>query len=255
MSTRPPTIAVQAQVSDALSDRLQERRRAKRRLRLRAVAIVVAVVLAIAGAGYLFLWSSVFALRTSDITVTGATSYAPQEQIVAVAATDQGVPLLRVDTADLVQRVESLTGVRRAEVHRVFPTGIEIAVIAREPVALVKDSGEFLTLDTDGVELARSGVATEGLPVVRVPVDDDQTSAALEAVLTVLSALPDDIRQQTVAASAGTAHEVEITLESGAQVVWGSASDSELKASTLQVLLQVDAQVYDVSAPLNPITR
>jgi cell division protein FtsQ len=47
---------------------------------------------------------------------------------------------------------------------------------------------------------------------------------------------------------------VRLELLDGAQVVWGSASDNELKAAVLATLLQVGASTYDVSTPETPIT-
>ncbi|MFV0254395.1 MAG: cell division protein FtsQ/DivIB [Beutenbergiaceae bacterium] len=270
MSARPPTFppsstmvaepdqnpaADAATVTDALSDRLAERRRARRRLRIRALVFVLCGVLLIAGGGYLALASPVLALRASDVSVTGDSEFATAEQIAAVVAPAEGTPLLRIDTGALAQQISELNGVRQATVVRAFPHGLEITVQARVPVASVRQGGGYLTLDSDGVELARTTEPAAGVPLVRVPIGSEATSAALEAVLQVLAAMPPELLAQVTQASATSAHEVEFTLASGAEVIWGSAEQSELKASVLSTLLQVPAQVYDVSAPLSPITR
>ena len=52
---------------------------------------------------------------------------------------------------------------------------------------------------------------------------------------------------------------VHLVLADGAQVEWGSADDTALKARVLQTLraapASAGAAVYDVSAPTMPITR
>ena len=146
-------------------------------------------------------------------------------------------------------------GVLDVTVQREFPHGLHITIEPRVPVASVKEDGEFVLLDRDGVELSRTAERPDGVPLVSVPVGSADTAAALQAVLDVMAALPSDILAQVADASARTAFEVEFELDSGARVVWGSAEENALKSEVLAALLPVPAQVYDVSAPLSPITR
>ncbi|HLV56638.1 MAG TPA: FtsQ-type POTRA domain-containing protein [Actinotalea caeni] len=242
-------------VSDGLTERLEERRRARRRLRLRAVAMVVAGVLVLAGVGWVALASSLLALRLDDVEVVGTDDIARSEDVLAVVAPHEGEPLLRLDAPRLRDELEAVAGVGEATVRRVLPHGLEITVVPRVPVATVAAEDGYVLLDAEGVELAVTQEPHEGVPVVDVPVGSDTTAEALEAVLTAMAALGESLLQRVVSVSAPTAYEVELVLDSGARVVWGSAEDSELKAAVLERLLQVPAEVYDVSAPLNPITR
>lgn len=250
-----PKVQPGVRVTDALSDRLAERRRARRRLRLRALVIVVACALLIAGAGYVALASSVLALRADEVRVQGANEIAPADQVLEVVAPLAGVPLLRLDTAALRQELLGIVGVRDVSIARDFPNGLTVTVQPRVPVATVREEGQYVLLDGDGVELARGDQPADGVPQVRVPVGSEETAAALTAVLDVMAALPADILDQVLDASATSAHEIEFTLTSGATVVWGSAIDNALKARVLDTLLQLEANVYDVSAPLSPTTR
>lgn len=238
-----------------LTDRLAERQRARRRLRLRAIAAVAAVVLLIAGAGYVLLASPWLALRTDAIEVTGTDAIATTEEVLAVVTPVQGQPLLRIDTAGLREQLLEIVGVRDATVERAFPNGLVITIEPRVPVATVAQDGGYVLLDSDGVALTTTEAPAEGVPLVEVPVGTDDTAASLEAVLTVMAALPPGILEQVASASATTAHEVEFVLDSGARVVWGSAEENDLKAVVLERLLAVVAEIYDVSAPLSPITR
>lgn len=243
-------------VSHGLVDRLQERRSARRRLRVRAVLIGVAVLLLLAGLVYAAGWSPLLALRGEDVRVEGTTEIVPEPSIRSIVEPYHEVPLVRVDTDAIAASVEALVGVRSVVVERDFPNGLAVLITPRVGIASVEaDDGAFALLDVDGVELARSEQPPEGVPAVQVPVGTDQTAPSLAAVLSVLDALPGDVRAEVTQASATTPDMVELVLTDGAQVVWGSAEDSDLKVAALQVLRQVDAEVYDVSAPLAPITR
>lgn len=248
-------VVVHSRVSDGLSDRLAERRRARRRLRLRAIALGAAAALLLAGAGYVLLASSLLALRVEAVEVVGANDIAPAEEVLAVVEPLDGVPLVRLDTPGLRDDLMGITGVAEATVQRDFPHGLVVTIVPREPVATVEDDGQYVLLDAEGVELDRTAEPREGVPEIDIPVSSDATADALAAVLAVMEALPADLLTQVSEVSAPSAYEVEFGLDSGARVVWGSAEDSELKAAVLERLLQVPASVYDVSAPLSPITR
>lgn len=242
-------------VLTGLNDRLAERQRARRRVRLAAITAVAVVVALVAVGAYALLASPWVALRTVDVEVTGTNEIATTEEVLAVVAPHEGEPLLRLDTRTLREELLAIVGVREAKVERDFPHGLVITIEPRVPVATVAQEGGYVLLDAEGVELAVTAEQPEGVPLVEVPVGTDRTADSLAAVLTVMAALPEPILAQVTDASAASAHEVEFVLESGAEVVWGSAEENELKAAVLEQLLQVPAQLYDVSAPLSPITR
>jgi cell division protein FtsQ len=92
------------------------------------------------------------------------------------------------------------------------------------------------------VPLVQVDVTTSGVP-------------ALHAASDVAAALPAELRADVEQIRAGSRDDVRLRLRGGAQVVWGSAADTELKASVLAALRTQRAKVYDVSAPLTPVTR
>jgi cell division protein FtsQ len=242
-------------VISGLTDRLAERQRARRRLRIRAIVAAAVAVVLIAAAGYVLLVSPVVALRVEDVQVSGTTEIASTEEVLAVVAPYEGQPLLRLDAPALRQDLLGVVGVREVTVERDFPHGLVITVEPRVPVASVQAEDGYVLLDAEGTELTSTAEAPDGVPVVEVPVGTDVTADALTAVLEVMASLPTTILEQVASASASTAHEVEFVLEDGARVIWGSAEENELKAAVLESLLQVQAELYDVSAPLSPITR
>ncbi|WP_449385349.1 cell division protein FtsQ/DivIB [Cellulomonas soli] len=251
---RPPV------VSPRSVERFAERARARRVLARRQVAGVVGGAVLLGALGWLLLLSPVLALDVDEVVVDGAGAVVAVDAVMAAVAPYDQTPLPRLDTVGLRDRVLEVPGVREAKVTRVWPHGLKVQLVAREPVAAVPAAaGEpagFALLDMDGVQVGRVDAAPEGLPVVDVPVGDART---LGAVLQVLEQLPADLLAQVGGVSAQTQDTVTMTLRDGVRVDWGSAQDTALKVAVLTALRAspstTGATVFDVSAPTLPITR
>ena len=189
----------------------------------------------------------------------------PLEQYLrAVVAKDSGVPLPRLGTVALRDRLLQVPDVREARVTRDWPHGITVQLVAREPVAAVPEKHApagatapgFALLDEEGVQVGRAEAAPPGLPVVDVPADDPRT---LQAVLGVLRQLPGALLSEVAGVAAQTQDTVTMHLRDGVEVDWGSSQETQLKIAVLTALraspTAKGAHVYDVSAPRLPITR
>ncbi|NTW38963.1 MAG: FtsQ-type POTRA domain-containing protein [Cellulomonadaceae bacterium] len=231
----------------------------RRRITRDRILWAVGIAVAVAGVGWVAFGSPLLALDTTQVQVVGQGQVVDAAAVAAVVATYDGIPLPRLDTVGLRREVLDVPGVRAAEVARVWPHGLTVTVVAREPVAAVPQaSGGVALLDVEGVQVGRADVAPESLPVIDVPLDDPD-ARALTAVLTVLQAIPAELAAQVSGASAQNQDTVELVLRDGPTVVWGSADESTLKARVLATLrasaASAGVKVYDVSAPRLPITR
>ncbi|WP_448629637.1 cell division protein FtsQ/DivIB [Cellulomonas soli] len=209
-------------VSPRSVERFAERARARRVLARRQVAGVVGGAVLLGALGWLLLLSPVLALDVDEVVVDGAGAVVAVDAVMAAVAPYDQTPLPRLDTVGLRDRVLEVPGVREAKVTRVWPHGLKVQLVAREPVAAVPAAaGEpagFALLDMDGVQVGRVDAAPEGLPVVDVPVGDART---LGAVLQVLEQLPADLLAQVGGVSAQTQDTVTMTLRDGVRVDWG----------------------------------
>src|SRR5699024_5496876 len=178
-------------VSAQFGERLAERRAAVRRLRWRTIALVAAAVLLVAGCAYLLLFSPLLALRSSEIEVHGTNRIVAQDEVLAVATQAEDTPLARLDTSGLVDQLQGFVGVHEAQVQRDWPRRPEVSSGPRAPVVAVADVEPFVVLDGEGVALDRSQEEPEDLPLLDVPLGEEDTAASLTAVLEVLGALPD----------------------------------------------------------------
>lgn len=210
--------------------------------------------------GWLLLLSPVLALDSSRVEIRDPGTVVTVADVMAVVASREGTPLPRLDTVALRDAILEVPGVRSAKVTRAWPHGLVITLVSREPVAAIPDpAGGFLLRDTDGVQVGRSDAPPADLPVVTIPAGVADTRRTLAAVLGVLEALPEQLRNDVAAVSAESQDTVAMDLRDGKHVEWGSADQAALKIAVLQALRtapsSADATVFDVSAPTLPITR
>lgn len=241
-------------VTSAFSERLAERFAARRRLTRVRVAVLAAGAAVVAGVAYLVLASPVLALHSDAVRIEGTGTVVDPTAVAALAAAQDGTPLARLDVPALEARIGRLNGVKSVDVARAWPDGLDVAIVSREPVAVVARDEGFAFLDPEGVQVAVADRAPDALPVVDIPLGG-RSADALSAVLTVLGALPPELLGQVSGAGASSADTVHFRLADGARVEWGSADSPALKIRVLEVLRQRPASVYDVSAPTMPVTR
>lgn len=245
-------------VSHGMAERLAERDAMRRhRVRTRLLAWTSGV-LVVAALVWVAFFSSVLGLDAEDVTISGEGTVIDPAQVEAVVAESVGVPLPRLDTVALRERVLALNGVRDVEIRRAWPTGLSVLLESREPVVAVPVDGGFALLDADGVRVRTDPAVPEGLPEIDAPLDD-RGAKALDAALVLLNALPADLHAQVAEVSAPTRDAVRMTLRDGVVVEWGSSEDAALKVRVLQTLRAVPENagvtLYDVSAPTMPVTR
>ncbi|MEE6280243.1 cell division protein FtsQ/DivIB [Georgenia sunbinii] len=256
LARRRPADSATDRPAGTFTQRLTERYRAQRRLRWRAVLITLGIVAAVGVVGWAVLLSPLLALDTEQVTITGTgegTTVATAD-VAAVVDRHAGTPLPRLDAPGMRSEVEQLATVRSAEVHREWPRGLTIDVVAREPVAALRTEEAIELLDADGVTVATVEEVPEGMAQVDVPRSGERAPQTLTAVLAVLAELPPAVRADVAVAVATGPGAIVLELHDGAEVRWGGAEESELKAAVLEVLRSEPAAVYDVTVPRSPTT-
>lgn len=254
-------IAIAPRGSPADSERLRraaERAGARARSRRRRTARLTLTVATVALAVWAGWFSPLFALDVSKLELAGLGQSVDGPAVRAALAPYVGIPLPRLDPGAMATAVEGVDGVRSASVTRKWPNGVRVAITPRVAIAAVPgEGGAFILVDAEGVAVGEPTADPGALPVVNVAVDPDH-ARALGAVVAVLGALPTELGQRVQSAGAQTEDTVELTLGDGTRVVWGSASDTALKAEVVLTILDSGsfaAAVIDVSAPTLPITH
>ncbi len=258
---RTPGMPVRpAVVSSRSAERFAERVSARRAVTRHHLYVGATAVLAAGLLSWLLLLSPVLALEPAKVVVKDPGTVVTVADVLSVVDARAGTPLPRLDTVALRDAILEVPGVRSAKVMRNWPHGLTITLVSREPVAAIPDpAGGFVLRDADGVQVGRATTPPKGLPVVTIPAAATDTRRTLAAVLGVLDALPADLRSQVAAVQAASQDTVGMDLRDGAHVVWGSADQTALKIAVLKALraapTSAHAKVFDVSAPMLPITR
>lgn len=202
-------------------------------------------MLAVLGLGYVVMFTSVVGVRSVAVFGTRDISH---DDVREAAAIELGTPMVRLDTEEVAVRVAEVPRVFEVQVSRSWPSTVEISVTERDPVAVRQFPDGVHLIDRTGLDYATVKERPPGLPSLRVDTaspDDPATRAAV----TVLDAIPDQLREAVVEVSASTPGSVELTLTGKRTVKWGDADDNERKAAVLAPLLTRPGRTYDVATP------
>ncbi|MDR0836974.1 MAG: FtsQ-type POTRA domain-containing protein [Propionibacteriaceae bacterium] len=227
---------------------LQIRKHQAGRRRAKRIVLAVLIFAIVAAAVWALLFSDW--LRVRKVEVSG-NSLCPTETVLLVADVAQGTPMARVDLEQVAAAVETIPAVAHANVSRSWPNTITIAVVERTIAFQRLNADIYQWIAADGV-IFNATTERQGVPVLRSASTDQRLMAD---VATVAQALPEPVLAALVEIQAASRDTIVIQLDSGEQIIWGNAEESDLKAQVVVALLPLDGWVYDVSAPGFPTVR
>jgi cell division protein FtsQ len=222
--------------------------RARRR---RRIAAALAAVLALTLLVVVVLWFTPV-LSVRHVVIEGARTV-PDADIVTALDVPSGTPLLRVDADGAAARVDRIARVAHARVRREFPSTIRVTVEERTAMAYYASSAGAHLMDSAGVEFAIAP-PPPGLPQLRTA-HPGPADPATRAALTVLAAVPPELRSQVKTVAARTISDIVLTLRDGRVVQWGGVAGSARKAAIALPLLTRPGHSYDISSPDLPTVR
>lgn len=237
---------------EATEQRFAERAAQARGQRLRRGLVGLLCLVLVLGLGWLVGFSPV--LGTRQVEVVGADP-ADRARIEAIAQTEVGTPLARVDGGALSSRItDEVPGAVHADVERGWPHTLRVNVTSRVPALAVRRDGRYRLLDLGGVEIRTVSSAPKAVPAVTAEGEEGVSGHGVRAALGMLTALPADLRARVKDVTVDSADQVSFRL-GGTQVVWGDGSSPELKVKVIPILLEKKPALIDVSAPDTPVTR
>jgi cell division protein FtsQ len=225
--------------------------RVRRRPWLVLAWLAVAAVL-LAGGVWLVGFSPVLVARS--VKVEGVPP-GDVSKIQSRAAVPIGTPLAKVSTLVIAERVIASPMLAEVTVSRSWPSTIVISVTPKVPVlAVINLKGEVQVVDSQGVAYATVSAPPRGVPLITT-VESPPSVESMRAAAAVLRALPVVQRRQVSKVTVMGPNMVTLKL-GDITVVWGGASQPELKVKVMTALLrQKDVGTIDVSAPRTPVTR
>lgn len=171
------------------------------------------------------------------------------EIITETAQISLNTQLLRVPINNVVERLQTISQIGRAEVRRGWPSTLVIDVTERVPVALTDiPEGRFL-VDESGFPYLLASTEVN-LPLISGP---DDPSRLLS--ISVWQSFPDWLKAEIVSINADDASSVSMMMTSGRKVIWGDVNQSSEKSAVLKVLRRMAGSTYDVSTPQVPVIR
>lgn len=225
-----------------------------RRRRVAWLTVGAALLLLVAGT-FGVSYSPLFSVQT--ISVVGTRSLDPATVEHALRG-ELGTPLPLVSTSAVTAALDAFPRVQSYSLEARPPHELVVRIVERTPIGIVKSGGGYHVVDAAGVVLATASGPSAGEPLISAR--GGVHSAAFRAVGHVMQDVPADVRAQVTAVSAATPDDVTLALGGGhTSIVWGSASDSAMKALVLQKIMRArpaaTVRVYDVSAPDAVVVR
>lgn len=228
----------------------------------RAAFFALAGLGIIAGVAWALLGSRLLVVRS--VTVTGTHLVTPA-QVLAAADVPLGTPLMRIDTTQVAQRVETIRQVASATVTKDWPDHLVIAVRERVPVVAVKMAGGGYDLvDPTGVIVRWSATEPGALPLFLTSLPGSalrgdpglaQTSAVLAELPSWLATSVTEVAVSGTAASPAAQDLVTLYLRGDKTVVWGGTDRAKEKGKELAILMRDPVSYLDVSAPGTAVTK
>lgn len=177
-----------------------DRRKVKKKMAAGARKAMLALTLVVMGVATALL--VIFLLfKVSQIEITGdAIEGVSQEEIISISGCEYGDNLFFLASGSLSRRLEEeIPYVRKAKIVKHFPNTVEIELSSAQVAACVYGDGGWLYVNEDGKILEKqktpqSGVMqimglspSETQPGKNVSVEDEDTQAAYQAILSALS--------------------------------------------------------------------
>jgi cell division protein FtsQ len=170
--------------------------------------------------------------------------------VLAAASIELNQPLALIDSDGVTRRVLNLSEIINVEIRRVWPDKVIIAVTERTPIAVAVAGTGWTLVDASGVRFGSLTVKPAKLLVVSGPNNIARKEAAL-----IAGQLPQWLTQRVTAIRGYSRDDVRLTLENADVIRWGSSENFKSKIEVIEVLLDLEARIYDVSAPSMPVTR
>ena len=247
-------------------DQMSRNQRAQKTYRRYLVRIVIVAVLlgALVAGGVIAYNSSLFTVE--KVTVTGV-EHLTATEITELASVPAGTTLLRVDAGGIQQRLLADAWVEKAQVNRVFPDTLELAITERTIAAVVSvpidgaQDIETWAISSDGIWLMKIPEqgsaasrtisakvyedAAEVLHISDVPlgirpeVGTACTDANVTNALSIVNGLTTSLADQVVEVKAAETTSTVLVLESNIEIAFGEAGTIEDIRNKERVVLKL----------------
>jgi cell division protein FtsQ len=211
-------------------------------------------IIVISLAGYLFGWSSVFEIRTIQVSGIAESKTLSTKKIMKKSGIKVGDKLARVNAGSVARALSAYPEVAGVEINRRPPHAVEIAITVREvDIAFASRNGKFLLGDRNGVTFVESSRPPRGVPIIA------GDRRFIRDAMSIYDALPEKIRKRVVRMELPSKASITLSLRGGLNILWGGIGDQGAKLTVLEALLAAPenkkARFIDIATPLTPTVR
>jgi cell division protein FtsQ len=223
-------------------------------VRHRKVLVAGALVLALGG-GAFGVWNSSW-LKLETVQVTG-NHHATTQQVQAAAALSPGIRLTEVSSDGVSARVGGLPWVAEVTVTHVLPSRIRIAVRERTPAVVVQAGSRRYLVDHSGAVLQEGGTGYPVIAALPLTVSfpgDRLALPAFTAAMTVLDALPAELKPRLAWVNAPSPDLLSVILTDKTAITYGTSDSLPEKNYDVTTLLATGKPYasIDVRSPVHP---
>ena len=214
------------------------------------IGVIAALVLALVVSGIAVYYSNLFAIESVSVTGVEHLTASDMSELASVPA---GTTLLRVDTAGIRDRLLKDAWVQDVSVNRIFPNTLELAVTERTIAAVVDvptenaESTQKWAIASDGMWLmpipakdSEAGKKTSAkvyedaesvLAITEVPYGTSPevgaycSDASVNNALAIVDGMTTELAGQVKKVAATETESTTLTLESGVEIVFGTADN------------------------------
>lgn len=234
-----------------------------RRRRRRGLTLILAGVVALLGITATLYFSPLLTIREVELERNDLlTDERAQELLESV----YGTPLPQVGNSQVEELLAEEAVVDDVVVQGQLPDTLRVEVIEHPPVAEVHDGEEIIFFNEDGEQIRTfedwETPDTEGYATPEISAEAAlQNQAVFRAIVSALGELPPEARDLMDSATADSIDSVQLLLEDGRTIVWGSEERGSEKAAVLEGILASEAADFteadsiDISTPEAPVTQ
>ncbi|MFZ9926643.1 MAG: cell division protein FtsQ/DivIB [Candidatus Nanopelagicaceae bacterium] len=211
-------------------------------------------IIAISLLGYLFGWSSVFDIRSIEVSGIQGSKTLTSKKVITKSGIKLGDKLARVNAGAVARGLSTYPEVASVEINRKPLHTVEIVVTMREvDIAFASQNGKFLLGDRNGVTFVETSKPPKGVPIIA------GDRRFIRDAMSIYDSLPNKIRKRVVRIELPSKASITLTLRGGMKILWGGVGDQSAKLTVLEALLAAPenkkARFIDIATPLTPTVR
>jgi cell division septal protein FtsQ len=218
----------------------------------RRARVIALSILIFGGLVYLFAWSSIFTVKS--IEVTGLPKGVSAQTIISKSDIAIGEKLARIEPRATEKKLSELSWIKKVDVNRNWiHSSVVLKVQGRRAVGIFQGKA----LDSSGYIFEYPGKLPTGLPLVSA----STPALGLKAIV-LFTGLPAELRDQVLSMTALNESSISSVQQLGGRTVtvrWGAAEQIPLKVSVYQALIALPENKnivrIDLSAPHAPIVK